>query len=87
MAKWNVRLMDHNRCPMGTHWLMVDAIGKREAVEKYCREGLHQKWDDGDIGRVQIAEDGWVGEPTDYDVTAYKTHHDGELNFQLDLDE
>lgn len=88
MTNYNVRLMDHNRCPMGTHWLMIwDADSKREAVERYCREGTHQKWEDGDIGRVQVAEDGFVGEPDDYDVTAYKTHYDGVLNFQIDHDE
>lgn len=83
---YNVRLMDHNRCPMGTHWLMVEALTKRDAVERYCREGRHQAWNAGDKGRVQVAEDGFVGEPYDYDVKASAAHHGG-LHFQIDFDE
>ena len=67
MAMWNCMLLEHNRAPMGTAWSQVHALGPDNAVKAYCKD-QGDLWKPGDIGRVQTMEDGFVGEPRDFDV-------------------
>lgn len=77
---WNCRLMEHNRAPMGTVWSRVNEFYSDRAAVTYCKSQI-DLWKPGDAGRVEVAEDGFVGEPRLYDV---RMESNGNFSVRLD---
>lgn len=69
MRQWNCRMIDHNHAPIGENWTLVPEWSAARAAIKYC-EASKYGWEVGDNATVRVAEDGFVGEPVDYNMWA-----------------
>lgn len=80
---YNVRMLIHDNCPIGDEWKYVKAVGPETAVKEYVRT-YPIEWRNGSRALVEVMEDGFVGEPFEYKVSAYFTHDTGRLAFRTE---
>lgn len=70
---WNCRVIEHNDEPKTMKFSQVKALGYVEAAKAYAESEAWDgvSWEDGDEAVIEVAEDGFVGEPRRVRINAY----------------